>query len=431
MIQNLGCARLTTCLNEHIIYVLLNKQELKLAKVATEKKTRVTKKQVIAHRTRAVKDTSPTWEGCESWDGDKFHKHFRNAMDYYRLESDIKTYKPVVVRWMESVSCAKADIAAFKKVKDSRVGTTMGAVAACLNRGMQPQRADFNQGRDTTAWLRAEIVKVLNEGKNDIDPDVTAAEKEAAKADVYTPSIQERVRDAAMRMTEEIENAIESFQTDAEAFDPKAFKMLNLLKAVEAKAAHARIIKEFYSKDLAELEELASGKADEQLKEGYSHRSKKQIKNLIAFYQEIMAACTMLAQEAKVNRAPRAKKAVPAEKIVAKLKYMKTNEPLKLVSVNPADIIGASELWIFNTKTRKLGKYVAAEFQTLSVKGTTITGFDEFKSIQKTIRKPEEKLKEFKAANKVALRKFMDDINATDTKMNGRINEETILLKVV
>jgi hypothetical protein len=44
-------------------------------------KTRVTKKQVIAHRTRAVKDTSPNWEGCESWDADKFHKHFRTSMD--------------------------------------------------------------------------------------------------------------------------------------------------------------------------------------------------------------------------------------------------------------------------------------------------------------------------------------------------------------
>jgi hypothetical protein len=401
-----------------------------MATKAPAKKSRITKKQVIAHRTRAVKDTSPTWEGCETWDGDKFHRYFVNAMTYYRLESDIKSYKPVIVRWMESIGCDKADISAMKKIKDNRINTTMGAVAHCLLRGMQAQRAEFNKGRDTTVWLRAEIVRVLAEGADDIDPDVIAAEKEANKKDVYTPSIQERVREAAMRMTEEIENAIESFQEDAENFDPKAFKVLNLLKAVEAKAAHARIIKDFYARDLAELEELASGEADEQLKEGYSHRSRKQIKNLIAFYQEIMAACTMLAQEAKVNRAPRAKKAVPAEKIVAKLKYMKTNEPLKLVSINPADIIGASELWIFNTKTRKLGKYVASEFNTLNVKGTTITNFNEHTSVQKTVRKPEEKLKEFKAAGKVQLRKFLEDINATDTKMNGRINEDTVLLRV-
>ena len=42
----------------------------------------------------------------------------------------------------------------------------------------------------------------------------------------------------------------------------------------------------------------------------------------------------------------------------------------------------------------------------------------------------DEKLKEFKSAGKVALRKFLDDINATDTMMNGRINEDTVLLKV-
>jgi len=231
-------------------------------------------------------------------------------------------------------------------------------------------------------------------------------------------------------MTEEIEDAIEGFQVDPENFDPKAFKMLNLLKGKEVKAAHARVIKGFYARDLAELEELASGKGDEQLKEAYSHRSKKQIRTLIAFYQEIMMACDMLAQEAKVNRAPRKTKAVSKDKIVAKLKFMKSNEPLKLVSINPTDIIGAKELWVFNTKTRKLGKYVASEFADLGVKGTTITGFDEFKSVQKTLRKPEDKLKEFKAAGKVQLRKFLDDINATDTRMNGRINEETVLLKV-
>lgn len=401
-----------------------------MATKAPAKKSRITKKQVIAHRTRAVKDTSPVWEGCENWGADQFHRFFVRAMEYYRLESDIKSYKPVIVRWMESVSCAKADISAMKKVKDNRINTTMGAVAHCLLRGMQPVRPDFNKGRDTAAWLRTEIVKVLEEGKDDIDPDVLAAEKEANKKDVYTPSIQERVRESAYRMTEEIENAIESFQTDAEAFDPKAFKVLNLLKAVEAKAAHTRIIKDFYSRDLNELLELASGKADEQLKEGYSHRTKKQILKLIAFYQEIMSACDMLGQEAKVNRKPRAKKSVPAEKLVAKLKFKKTDEALKLVSISPTDIIGAKELWVFNTKTRKLGRYVADEYKELSVKGTSLTGFNENGSICKTLRKPDEKLKEFKAAGKVQLRKFLEDINATDTKMNGRLNEETILLKV-
>ena len=380
----------------------------------------------VTIRENAKKDYSPKWDTCEDMNTDQFMRHFHSAMGYYRMEFSGKDLKPAVLKWMTSIGCTKEDIAAYKRTKDNRTNITMGAIASCLLRGMPAVREDFNKGRDTTAWLRNEIVQIVEQGKDDIDESAVVE----VKSTVTQPTIQERVRESAMRMTEEIEDAIENFQTDPENFDPKAFKMLNLLKGKEVKAAHARIIKSFYERDLNELLELASGKADDQLREGYSHRSRKQVKNMIAFYQEIAMACDMLAQEAKVNRAPRKTKAVSKDKLVAKLKFMKTNEPLKLVSISPVDIIGAGELWIYNTKTRKLGKYVAAEFNTLNVKGTTITNFDEFKSVQKTVRKPEEKLKEFKAAGKIALRKFIDDINATDTRMNGRINEDTILLKV-
>jgi hypothetical protein len=158
--------------------------------------------------------------------------------------------------------------------------------------------------------------------------------------------------------------------------------------------------------------------------------SKANLKKITLFYSEILSACDMLAQEAKVNKKPRAKKPTDKAKVVAKMKYLKQDETLKLVSINPQDIIGVKELWIYNVKTRKIGKYMAAEFNDLAVKGTTIIGFDTIKSVQKTLRKPEEQLKEFKAAGKVQLRKFLDDIKAVDIKLNGRINEDTVLLKV-
>jgi hypothetical protein len=392
---------------------------------ANTKKTRVTRKQVAEHRSKSQKDHSPTWEGCENFDTEKFYRHWQGAMAYYRTEFKASDLKPAVIKWMTSNDYPKNVIEAFKKSKDWRCNGTMGAIASCLLRGMPSVRADFNNGRNSALWLGDQIADIVENSKMDIEEE----EKEVKNA-LPQVSIQERVREATFGMTEEIEDAIQRWQTDPDNFNPKEFKVLNLLKGKQAKAAHARIIRDFYARDLAELEELASGKADEQLKEGYSHRSKKQIRTFIDFLKEVNEACTMLMQEAKVNRAPRAKKAVPAEKVVAKMKYMKTFEPLKLVSINPTDILRAKELWVYNTKTRKLGKYIATEFSELGVKGTTITGFDEFKSICKTLRKPEEKLKEFKAAGKVQLRKFLDDINATDTKMNGRINEETVLLKV-
>jgi hypothetical protein len=319
----------------------------------------------------------------------------------------------------------KDQISAFKKTKDNRCGLTMGAVAANLLKGMPDLRPDFNEGRNTDTWLRNAIQNVINEGRDDTEDEETAEPVSA----VPQISIQERVREASYKMAEEIEDALELFAEDPATFDPKSFKVLNLLKGKDAKAAHARIIRDFYQRQHDEYVELQEGKC-EQLKEAYRHLSKADVKKIVSFYNEILSACNMLMQEAKVNRKPRAKKTVSKDKLVAKMKYAKTFEPLKLVSVNPVDIIGSKELWVYNTKTRKLGKYVANEYMELGIKGTSITGFNEHTSICKTLRKPEEKLKEFKSAGKVQLRKFLDEINATDTKMNGRINEETVLLKV-
>jgi hypothetical protein len=393
-----------------------------MAKAST--KTRVTKKHVADHRSKSQRDLSPKWDGHESWTADQFSKHFRHSMEYYRLEFSGKDLKHKIINWMSQAGYTKDVISQFKKTRDNRCSVTMGAIAANLLRGMPIARADFNEGRSTVQWLGERINEVLTQGKDDIEEEVVDQ-----KNVVPVISIQDRVREATYAMTDEIEDAIESFSEDPESFDPKAFKVLSLLRGKEAKAAHARIIRDYYKRQHDEYIELQEGKC-EQLKEAYRHLSKAQVKKIVSFYHEILSACEMLMQEAKVNRKPRAKKSKPVEKIVEKLKYCKGNEPLKLVSISPTDILGSKELWVFNIKTRKIGKYIASEYSELGIKGTSITGFDEIKSVQKTLRKPEDQLKEFKSSGKVALRKFLDDIKAVDIKLNGRINEDTVLLKV-
>jgi len=389
--------------------------------MATKRKTKA------AHLTEARsskgRDHSPKWDSVETMSDDEFSRHFRISMDWYRLESSGKDLKPKVITWMAANDYAKDEIALFKKTKDWRCNLTVGALVANLLKGMPDSRPGFNEGRSTTKYVKDSIAKILEEGKNDVEE-----EEDTTKSLIPVVTIQDRLRETAGKMSEEIDYALDEFSTNPDTFDPKAIKVLNLLKAKEAKAAHARIIKGFYTRSYEELQEAQLGEC-EQLKEAYGHLSKPQLKKLIAFYHEIISACDMLGQEAKVNRKPRAKKAQPKEKIVAKLKYAKTNEQLKLVSINPAEIIGAKELWVYNTKSRKLGKYVASEYLELGVKGTSITGFNENLSVQKTLRKPEEQLKEFKAAGKVQLRKFLDDIRAVDIKLNGRINEDIILLR--
>ena len=386
------------------------------------------RKSKAAHLTEARsakgRDHSPKWDNVDTMSEDEFSRHFRISMDWYRLESSGKELKPKVITWMAANEFTKEQIAIFKKTKDWRCNLTTGSLVANLLKGMPDSRAGFNEGRSTSKWIKDSINKILEEGKNDIEE-----EEDTLKPVIPVVTIQERLRETSGKMSEEIDYALDKFTTDPESFDPKAIKVLNLLKGKDAKAAHARIIKGFYIRSYEELQEAAEGKC-EQLEEAYSHLTKLQMKKIIAFYHEIISACDMLGQEAKVNRKPRAKKTVPADKIVAKLKYAKTNEQLKLVSINPTEIIGAKELWVYNIKSRKVGKYVAAEYLELSVKGTSIIGFNANLSVQKTLRKPEEQLKEFKAAGKVQLRKFLDDIKAVDIKLNGRINEDVVLLKV-
>lgn len=382
-------------------------------------KTKVKKLNVSAPK----KDAAPSWDGHDTWTGDEFNARFRSAMNYYNTNFSGKDLKPAIIKWMSQNNYTKKQVEIFKDTKDWRCTITTGAIASCLLRGMPGLREDFNNGRSTETWLRNELAKIITEGAND-------APSKIDKPVGPTISIQERVRDASLAMTAEIEDALAEWQADADNFDPKAIKIASILRGREAKAAHARIIKDFYGRQLSELQELAGGKADRQLVEGYQHRSRKQIKKLIDFLTEIDTACTMLQQEAKATKKPRKQKSISKEKVVSKLQYKKTDEPLKLVSVNPTDVIGSKELWVYNTKNRKLGKYVAAEYQELGIKGTSITGFNENLSICKTLRKPAEQLKAFTTAGKVALRKFLDDINAVDTKMNGRINNEIMLLKV-
>ena len=383
----------------------------------------------IAIRQTKGRDNSPKWDGADEWDGEKFTGHFRHAMEWYRLESSVKDLKPKLVEWMNTNGYAKSDSNAIRKTKDKYFSGTLMGVAACLVKGMPPIHAGFNNGKDTEIWVRSEIEKVLKAGADDREDDEDAPKVE--KPAVYVPNIQERLREAAGDMSEELDYAIDSWITDPESFDPKAFKIVNLLRGKGAKAAHARYIKGFFARNHAELLELASGEADEQLREAYRHNSRKNVKKLIEFYDSIMAACDQIAAEAKVMKKPRAKKVKPAEQLVAKLRFCVKDDKLGIVSVPPAGVIGAQGVVVFNVKTRKIGYYVSKTSVGLGVKGTSLLDFTD-KSFQKTLRKPAEQLKEFKEQNtqKRFETWFDKSVKTTETALNGRFNEDTVILKV-
>ena len=380
-------------------------------------------------REYAKRDHSPKWDDAGTMTAAQYGNHFRAAMKYYNMESSYKELKPKVIDWMGRNGYDKATIQSFKKTKDWRCQLTVGAIAASLLKGMPDVKEGFNGNKSSVEWLKKEIADIIESGKFDIEDVVVDTKTTKVVAPVV--SIQDRVREAASTMSEELDAAIDNWITDAEAFDPKAFKILNLLRGKGAKAAHARYIKSFFERGQKELLELASGEADEQLREAYKHNSRKNVKKLIEFYESIMTACDQIAAEAKVLKKPRAKKIKPAEQVVSKLKFLVKDDKLSIVSTPPAQIVGAQGVVVFNVKTRKIGYYIAKTSAGLNVRGTSLVDFTE-KSTQKTLRKPPEQIKEFKEQNtqKRFETWFAKNVKTTETVLNGRFNEDTIILKV-
>jgi hypothetical protein len=65
----------------------------------------------------------------------------------------------------------------------------------------------------------------------------------------------------------------------------------------------------------------------------------------------------------------------------------------------------------------------------LSVKGTTIQDFNEELSVQKTLRKPKEQISNWTGNAKTKFAKTFEELKTTPIKLNGRINDSTIILK--
>jgi hypothetical protein len=218
----------------------------------------------------------------------------------------------------------------------------------------------------------------------------------------------------------EVNGAIDDYLTKDVQFSMKGYIAGNNVTGPVAKQ-----IGQNFVKLQKELKETVDGK-DAQLNEGYAHLGKVKLKRFLAMIQQIIVDCAQQVVTAKIRK-PRAKKVKPAHVLVAKMKYLKAFEELKLVSDRPESIIGAESVWLYDTVKRKLVVYVAEKGTSLSVKGTTITGFDVKESSQKTLRKPEVVLTGNYAKRTLAT--AYKNVKAVPATVNGRTNENQIILK--
>lgn len=350
---------------------------------------------------KALSGGEPSWKNGET--------SLTRALNWYNYHSDSKESKKFTLSYLKEIKSPKHDIEVLEKVSDDSF-QNLGFVCRMKLRGAPLSEKDEQ-------WINT-FIETLKTKTRTVEP---------SNPNAPVVSIQERVADKAGTYIAELEGAIDDCIING---DFKTTKPYEMMQALGVKGAHTSHIIKFFQKRLDELNEAYKGK-DPDLKYAYSNYSKTLLKNYIDFLNNIIADSGKLAHNAKLTRAPRKKKAKPVDKVISKLQFKKEDNGFKIVSVNPADIVGASQLWVFNTKTRKLGVYNSIDSGGLNVKGTSLTNFNEQTSVQKTVRKPETVLPNVLKGGKIALKKILPEINAVEQVLTGRINSDIVLLRVI
>ncbi len=271
------------------------------------------------------------------------------------------------------------------------------------------------------SWLEDEIQKLKDSLKNRKQPVVVDEPK------VVVPNIQDRIREKASECIGELEGQLDDLISSKFSIDVAPYAIMHTM---DIKGVHTKHISDWFKTKRIEFDDVLHTD-DAEVKEGYSNFSKPQLKKVIAWCDQVILDCGKIAGEAVKSRKPRKRKTKTPDQLVAKVKVMDEHKELKLKSVPSKDIIGAMQLWVFNTKNRKLGCYHAIDADGLSVKGSSIINFNESKSVQKTLRKPEATLPEILKGGKVYLRNALEGIRAVESGLTGRLNADIILVRVV
>ncbi len=255
-------------------------------------------------------------------------------------------------------------------------------------------------------------------------------EKVEVASSTEVVSIQEKMIAKANAIIGELEEIFDEQHAFIKGNKPVTFSLYTFLTKNQIKKQYCSRITEFYSARLSELLEAKEG-SDEQVTEAYSYLSNKQYKKLVEYFTSLIDDSKRYSSNSTTKRVVRKKKEKPIHKVVGAVKYMKQFSELKLVSIDPANIVGAQQLWMYNVKYKKLTRFDALGPVGLSVKGTSIVNFDEKNSVSKSLRKPKETLDKVLSGGKLILRKLMDELKTKEQLVTGRINNDVILLRAI
>jgi hypothetical protein len=303
-----------------------------------------------------------------------------HSLTWYRHCSEDADKKRWLVEWASENTNVPVD--RLKRIPDAFCGS-LGAFCRILQRGFEAKGKDIQSLKDRI--------------------DILARDK----GDAAEPAAEAPVIPAAIRKEQKLSPVYTTFDNYIDGNEP--ILVMENTKLGKGEVAELR---EHYERGMQDIIDNPKDYNDPDTK--------------IKRYSEVVEQIKAQEVVTKITRTRR-KKTVTTDKQVARLNYQKdTAEYGGLVSVNPEKLIGSKQAMLFNTKYRTLQLYVSED--GLGVKGSTLQNFDPEKSYAKKIRVPEAFLPQLTAAMKSV--KLLDNVKAKPSKLTGRVNKDTIILKV-
>lgn len=257
--------------------------------------------------------------------------------------------------------------------------------------------------------LNSEIERIKNIQK----PKIVQTDEEPKKPEVDRNLVK------AKEVLAEFAGLVDDYCTERKLPNIESF-----VRQMNMTGGAGHLVAQSLQKRIDEVQEALKGD-DKDLSYAWGFLTRPELKKFLAFHVQMVEKCSQAKRI--INRQPRKRKEISPVMQVSKMKYCVKHDELNLRSVHPSNIIGAREVYVYHVEARKLQKYEAVENMTLTVRGTTILNFDEKKSHQKNIRKPET-IRSCENQGKRFINNFLKEIRATELRVNGRMSDGSLIL---
>lgn len=324
--------------------------------------------------------------------------HYGKCLQWYNISCDVNDARKFIIEYLDVYD--KDKIRIINHVPDAWINLTAAWIMRMITNGCDIQLK-------SRLFLNTKLEEMYAKSSiNETEPEEKV-------------TVRDRMKEKSMEILGEIEGELDKSDK---------FQLYEWLQANHIPPAYCNRIINKYKPILDEVR-AALHRKDDQVVEGYRGYTKAQLIFLIQKYEHVIDDAERYSGNLKKTRKPRKSRPVSVEKKLKHFRYQKEDNDLKVVSIDPQKIIGAQELWTYNTKYKIITVFRALDRGGLQVHRSSITGYDEKNSQSKrTGRRGEILVDKCLNGGKLVLRKLMDDAR-TDSTLQHRINENTLLLR--